>query len=113
MAQYRLTKTQEDLGCAAKSIVKRRYKNMKSKLVIGILVLAALFCQGLVFAETTSDVTAVAEEIVVTEDPATGVVEETVVEEELVAPGVEPVKEAAEDVEEEVVVEEVTEEAAM
>ena len=54
---------------------------MKSKLSIGILVLAFLFCQGLAFAEIAEDVVAVAEDMTV--DPVTGVVEDTVVAEDL------------------------------
>jgi len=77
--------TQEDLDCVAKTNKTRRFKNMKSKLVVSLMVLALLLCQGLAFAEAPKDnVTAVAEDVVVTEDPATGAVDETVVAEESV-----------------------------
>ena len=70
---------------------------MKSKLAVSLLVLAFLFCQGLAFAETGADVTAVAEEVgvandgtmedvMVAEDSVDGVVEDVAVEDELVAP---------------------------
>jgi hypothetical protein len=82
---------------------------MKSKLVVGLSVIALLLCQGIAFAETAKDATAVAEDMIVTEDSANGITDETlaaeksvngvardaVVEEELVAPAVEPEKEPA------------------
>ncbi len=71
---------------------------MKSKLVVGILVLMVLVCQGLAFAETAKDdVTVVAEEMdAVAMDPATGAVteEDMIVADELAAPDAEPVEEA-------------------
>ena len=57
---------------------------MKSKLVVSLLVLAFLLCQGLAFAEAPKDVTAVAEDMIVTEDSANGVTDETVVADESV-----------------------------
>ena len=51
---------------------------MKNKLVIGILVVMVLCCQGLAFAETAEDnVVAVAEDMdVLAVDPATGMAAE-------------------------------------
>jgi hypothetical protein len=67
-------------------------------MVVGILVLMVLVCQGLAFAETEQDdVTVVAEEMdAVAMDPATGTIveEDMIVADELVAPDAEPVEEA-------------------
>ena len=87
---------------------------MKSKLVVGFLVIALLLCQGLAFAEKAKDVTAVAEDVVVAENPApsaaaeavvadesaSGAVKEAVATDELVAPATEPVKNAVEEAKE-------------
>ena len=66
---------------------------MKSKLAVGLLVIALLLCQGLAFAEATKDVPATAEEVIVAENPTTGAVDEAVVTDELVTPAAESAKE--------------------
>ncbi len=79
---------------------------MKSKLVVSLLVLAVLLCQGIAFAETAktapvvTDVVAVAQdsvngvkdEAVVAEESVNGVVKEAVVADQVVAPATEAVK---------------------
>jgi hypothetical protein len=111
MVQYRLTKTQEVLGCAAKKVEKRRFKDMKSKLVVSLLVVAALLCPVFAFAAEEAPV-AVDETVVVAEDAATGaVVGEAVEVDELYAPATatdikaeakEEIKEVKEEAKEEV-----------
>jgi hypothetical protein len=98
MMQYRLTKTRINPGCVAKNSKTRRFTNMKSKLVVSLMVVALLLCQGLAFAEVATDepmvtdVVAVAEdaatgeELVVAEESVNGVVTDAVVADELVAP---------------------------
>lgn len=71
---------------------------MKNKSVIGILVVMALFFQGLAFAETAEDnVVAVAEDMdILAVDPATGMVaeEDVLMVDELEVPDEEPADQA-------------------
>ena len=75
---------------------------MKNKLVIGILAMAFLLCQGLAFAESAGNVTAVAEEAVVAGESANGTIGNAVAADELVTPAAEAVKVAANETKEEV-----------
>ncbi len=79
---------------------------MKSKLVVSLMVLALLLCQGLAFAEVAKDETkvtdvvavaqdsvkGVTENVVVADESVNGVVKEAVVADELVAPATEATK---------------------
>ena len=70
---------------------------MKSKLVIGILVAMVLLCQGIAFAETVSDVKAVAADTATTTDSSVNSVSKVapVAVNDLVVPVTEPVKAVA------------------
>ena len=69
---------------------------MKSKLVIAILAVTLLFCQGLAFAESADNVTAATEETAMTGESANGTINDAVATtDELVAPAAESEKEPA------------------
>ena len=70
---------------------------MKIKCVIGILVAIVLLCQGVAFAESADNITAVAEETAVATDSANGTVGDTVMTDELAAPAVDPAAENVKD----------------
>lgn len=72
---------------------------MKTKLTVGIFVMAVLLCQGFVFAESADNITATAEDVVFTEDSASGgVMNDIVTTDDLAAPSVDPTDSDAEDV---------------
>jgi hypothetical protein len=82
-----LEKKQETWAAPRKSNTKRRFKEMKSKLVVSLLVVLAMLCPAFAFAAQQQDPVAVDETVVVAEDATTGeVVGEAVEVDELYAP---------------------------
>jgi cell division protein YceG involved in septum cleavage len=78
---------QETWAAPRKSSTKRRLKDMKSKLVVSLLVIATVLCPAFAFATVEQDPMAVDETVVVAEDAATGdVVGEAAEVDELYAP---------------------------